>query len=396
MNAAGAAGNAMKVLMLAPWFSVHATRPLNWLLENGCEVTFVDHGNPYPEPRDGYHFLPYPTPRGTRYYRRLGRRIAGRLGLWTVLFQLRRLSWRLKPDIVHLHWVDERACQCVQAGLRPLVLSIWGSDINYHFEPACDPARRRAIGRALAGADLILADAPDMPEKCARLAGKPVRTELLSLGINTDKFRPGYADEARGWRERLNVPEGARVLFSMRAMHQHYGHHIILETFAQARPRLDTESVLVFKTYNRKRYPESEAFEAELRRRAAELGIDRHVRWMDEVPSAQLPGLYAFADAIINYPSHDGFPVTFLEAAACERPVITHRLPSYVGTFAEKHFHLVEPGNPAELADAIAEVLNEAPARRAPRLAQARQIVRQQHDESVCINRLLQLYRSLL
>ena len=64
---------------------------------------------------------------------------------------------------------------------------------------------------------------------------------------------------------------------------------------------------------------------------------------MEEVPFAQLPEIYALADVIINYPSMDTLPVTFMEAAACERPVVTSRLPSYMGTFAERYFLMVEP-----------------------------------------------------
>jgi len=114
------------------------------------------------------------------------------------------------------------------------------------------------------------------------------------------------------------------VLLSIRGLMPTYGHHLILEAFAQARPRLNATSILVFKTL-----AAVKEYEAQLHRRAEELGVDQWVRWLADVPFAQMPAVYALADLIVNYPAMDAFPVTFMEAAACGRPVITCRLPSY-------------------------------------------------------------------
>ena len=381
--------------MLASWPSIHSQRPLNWLLENGCDVVFVDRKNPYPEGRDRYQFLPYPGPRGTRYYGRLGPRVASRFGLWTVALQLRLLWRRIRPDVVHLHWVNRHAYHCVKAGLRPLVLSVWGSDINRHFLPAADPEYRRIIGQALAHADLVIVDAQGMAEKCALLAGCEIRTELLHLGVNTKTFRPGYGQAANEWRRRLAVPGDAKVLLSIRIWRPQYGHHVILEAFSQALPRLQTDCVLVFKIYPISSH-DSTAYEIELRRRAEQLGIARWVRWMEEVTFAQLPEIYAFADVIVNYPSMDTFPVTFLEAAACERPVISIRLPSYQGTFAERYFRMVEPGEVTDLANAIVELINQPSGQTARLLSEARRVVEQEYNESIYIQRLLDIYREFV
>ena len=65
-----------------------------------------------------------------------------------------------------------------------------------------------------------------------------------------------------------------------------------------------------------------------------------------------------------------------MEAAACERPVVTSRLPSYLGTFAERYFFMVEPENIIALADALAKVVNDdAATQRATLMAEARKVV---------------------
>lgn len=386
----------MKILMIAPGHSIHSKRPLIWLLENGFDVTFVDSTNPYPEGRDRYQFIPYPIPRGRRYYKMVGERIASWLSLWTIVIQLRVLWHRVRPDITHVHWVDRRAYHCVKAGLRPLVLSAWGTDINRHFLPDANPENCRIIGQTLAYADRVIVETPFMAERCDLLAGREVNTEVLVLGVNTKLFQPGYDRAAIEWRRKLAVPTDSRVLLSPRGWAKLYGHHLILEAFSQARPRLKANAVLAFIVYNRSSYSESIAYKAELRRRVEELGIAQWVRWIDEVPMARLPEIYAFADVIINFPAMDSFPFTFLEAAACKRPVISCRLPSYRDTFAERYFRMVELGSIVELADAIVEEVNKDPAQRTRFLSEARRVVEREYDESIYIKRLLNIYRKLV
>ncbi len=387
----------MKILMIAPGNSIHSKRPLDLLLENGCNVIFVDSINPYPEGRDRYLFLSYPGPRGMSYYKILGEKITGRLMFWSVVLQLWLIWMRVRPDVVHVHWVDYRAYHCVMARLRPLVLSVWGTDINQYYLPGADTEKLSTIRKALAKADTVIVDAQIMYSKCAHLAKCEIHTELLHLGVDTRVFRTGYRDAVFEWRRRLAIPPYAKVLFSMRAFDQRYNHHIILDAFAQAQPRFKTNAILIFKTYNQKYYAGSVEYKIHLYRRAEELGIGGSLRWMEEVPFAQLPEIYALADVIINYPSLDTFPVTFMEAAACERPAVTSRLPSYLGTFAEQYFYMVEPENITALADALVKIVNDNDAtQRGALIAEARKVVENEYDESVYIKQLLHIYRKLV
>jgi glycosyltransferase involved in cell wall biosynthesis len=136
-------------------------------------------------------------------------------------------------------------------------------------------------------------------------------------------------------------------------------------------------------------------YEKEMREVEKKFGVDQVVRWMDEVPLNQLPGIYSFADVILNYPSIDAFPLTFLEAAACECPVISCRLPAYAGTFSEEYFKLVSPNGLSELSEAIVEFVNQNRAADHGRLAELRRIVCRDHDERIVAERLLDIYLQL-
>jgi glycosyltransferase involved in cell wall biosynthesis len=97
----------------------------------------------------------------------------------------------------------------------------------------------------------------------------------LTFGVDTKVFHPGYREAAIELRRRLDIPPDATILLSIRGLRPTYGHHLILEAFAQAYPRLNAASILVFKTL-----AAVESYEAELRRRAEDLGISQSVRWL--------------------------------------------------------------------------------------------------------------------
>src|SRR5947209_2461077 len=126
----------MKVMKIAPWYSIHSIRPLNWLLKYGHEVIFVGSKDPNPESRERYRFIPYPFARGARVYRKiLGPKRGDRVVDWMLASLLHRIWRGARPDIVHVHYVDQCAYHCAKGGLSPLLLTVWGSDINQHFYP---------------------------------------------------------------------------------------------------------------------------------------------------------------------------------------------------------------------------------------------------------------------
>ena len=384
--------------MVAPLDENHSFRPLNCLLKRGCAVVFMSYFNPFPEGQEGFKFIRFPKPRGGRVFPKLlGQKFGSRLFRlleWTTVLRLKVLYRRIRPAIVHVHWVDEHAYYYMKAGLRPLVLTVWGSDINIHFLPDTDPIARHRVGEALACADLILIDSADMHKKCAKLAGHVVPTKLFTLGIDIAMFRPGYAQAALEWRSKLNIPAEATVLLSNRGWKPLYRHDCILEAFAQAMPRLNSKAILVFKIL-KKKGTDQDLYEKEMRGQAEQLGVTRMVRWMAEVPMNLLPELYSFADVILNYPSMDAFPVTFLESAACECPVISCRLPAYVDTFADEYFHLVSPDNLSELSEAIVDFVNHKREPDRERLTELRRIMCRDYDEKKVSDRLIEIYSKL-
>ena len=86
------------------------------------------------------------------------------------------------------------------------------------------------------------------------------------------------------------------------------------------------------------------------------------MRFLGRVPDEDLPDLYSAA-VVFAYPSrYEGFGLPPLEALACGTPVVCSNrasLPEVVGDAALQ----VDPTNPADLAAALARLLDDAPLR---------------------------------
>jgi glycosyltransferase involved in cell wall biosynthesis len=220
-----------------------------------------------------------------------------------------------------------------------------------------------------------------------------VQCEIVPLGIDTDKFCPGYREAASGWRKKLQIPDSAKVVVSIRAFTRLYSHDLILKAFGLAQRKLAGGSILVFRLYY---HDPSDSYQQEIIKQAESFGVARFIRWMPAVPYERMPEVYALSDLLVNYPTMDAFPVSFIEAAACERAVVSCALPAYHGTFAENFFHMVPPGDEERLAEAMADELQIESPERSSKLARARRVVQRDYDETGSASKLLNLYQRVL
>ena len=90
--------------------------------------------------------------------------------------------------------------------------------------------------------------------------------------------------------------------------------------------------------------------------------LHKHVRFFGFVPDKTLASLYRLASVFVFPSLYEGFGLPPLEAMAAGTPVITSNvssLPEVVGDAAI----LIDPYEPAEIADAMRRVLSDEPLR---------------------------------
>lgn len=81
---------------------------------------------------------------------------------------------------------------------------------------------------------------------------------------------------------------------------------------------------------------------------------------------ADLPALYSAADLYLYPSNQEAFPIPLTEAMACGTPIVTSRV-NGLAEIAGEAAALVDPGDPADIADAAVRLLNDA-AERAERV----------------------------
>ena len=124
-----------------------------------------------------------------------------------------------------------------------------------------------------------------------------------------------------------------------------------------------------------------------------ELGLDGKVTFFGW--KRDLAAVYGDLDVVVNASRNEGTPVALIEALAAARPVVATRVggtPDLLGE--DERGRLVPPGEPAALARAILETLDQSEAARARALA-GREHVLARHSADRLVRDVDALYREL-
>jgi hypothetical protein len=371
------------VLLLAPGGSIHSRRFLDWLQRAGCQVIFLDAARPANLNEASSRYLPWPRVNARR---RWAKRLAG---LQRYLF-LRQVNAHFCPDITHIHYLDNRLYEAARAGLPRRVITCWGSDVNRHFQPGASPEAARRAGASLRRAAHVFADAADVLEKCVRLAGCALPSSLLLFGVDTGKFNP-HSPGAADWRQELDIPAEALVVVSIRSFLPQYRQAEIVATFAAAREELDAPAYLLLKPY-----AADEGYLHAVQTQAEGTSVTPWLRWLEYIPDERMPGLYALADLVLNYPRQDAFPVSFMEAAASGALVVSNLLPAYTGWGLEDFSFFAAGEDLNAFTVEIRRALSISSETRSERRTLARRWALDYADERACLDKVMRTYADLM
>lgn len=112
----------------------------------------------------------------------------GRAGYLLTVPLLQRLCARLRPAVVHAHYLTSYGFVAAAARLRPLVVTAWGSDVL--LSPQESVASRWLTGVALRNADEVTTVAAHMNAGVIAMGAAASRVTVLPFGVDTDLFKP--------------------------------------------------------------------------------------------------------------------------------------------------------------------------------------------------------------
>ena len=215
-----------------------------------------------------------------------------------------------------------------------------------------DKGMRVLVPWAVRRSHRVVADSHSTRADLIALLGlSPERIDVVPLGLGALAREQPAAE--RDVRERFALGE-RRVALSLSAKRPHK--NLIALIGALARLPAERRPVLVLPGYPTEH-------EAELRARAAALGLDADVRFPAWVSSAELEGLWAIARAFVFPSLYEGFGLPVLEAMARGVPVACSEassLPEVAGDAAL----LFDPRDECQIAGALARLLDDEELRR--------------------------------
>lgn len=306
--------------------SVHNRRWLRYFAQRGYEVHLILYHKPPTQKLDGV-IVHDPTPR-------FG--IRGLLHLERIL-KIRRIIRRIKPDILHCHYIGNAGWWGALSGFHPLVLTAMGSDVLPKAGAYDGLLRRIMTPYTIRKADLITAGAQYTLDALKPFARKETPLCLIRRGVDFAVFYP--CTSPSDLRKSRFIGDEFKVILSPRSLRPLYN----IDTIVKAIPLVLKEiphTIFVFIDFGAQ---DSPAYKKSLIAQIKALGISESVKFIKEVKHKKMPDLYNMADIVVSVPISDSQPSTLFEAMACSRPIVASDLPCYNDLFKENEAALLVP-----------------------------------------------------
>lgn len=297
----------------------------------------------------------------------------GRIGYFLAIPRLRALARRLRPEIVHAQYVTSYGFLAAAAGLRPLVVTAWGTDVL--ISPKESMVLRSLASFAVRRADAVTTVAQHMNAAVAAL-GVPIDSvSAVPFGVDTRHFVPPPVGRPESPPLRLICTRNFGPIYSV---------HTLVDALRMVRERgLALRVDLVGEGPLR----------SELQAQVTRCGLDAEVTFHGHVDHATLARLLADAHLFVTPALSDGNNVSLNEAMACGSFPIATDIPANA-QWIEHGVNglLYPPGDVSRLADAIQQAADDL-ALRHRASALNRQIVETRADWRVCVARMEETYR---
>jgi glycosyltransferase involved in cell wall biosynthesis len=207
-------------------------------------------------------------------------------------------------DVIDAHYFypdGVAAARLGQALKLPVVITGRGSDLTLAPET---PKLRAQIHWAAHEASALVTVCEDLRRKLVGLGAPEARTLVLRNGVDLQRFTPVDRDAAR---VALGV-EGF-VLLSVGSLIARKGHDLTIEALTR-----HPDCTLLIAGQGPMR--------GELEALAHRQGVADRVRFLGEIPHADLSTVYSAADVMVLASSREGWANVLLESMACGTPVL--------------------------------------------------------------------------
>jgi glycosyltransferase involved in cell wall biosynthesis len=301
----------------------------------------------------------------------------GRLGYFFAIPALQRLTKILKPDVIHAQYITSYGFLTAWAGLRPMVLTAWGTDVL--ISPRQSRLMRWLASYAVRHADAVTTVAQHMNPAVVELGVSLDSVSAVPFGVDTERFKP-----------LLNGQKSSRKylrLISTRNFAPIYSVETLIDAVAKCAShglRLDVDLV------------GDGVLRNALQHQVEAAGLSDSFTFHGHVNHERLTELLADADIFVSSALSDGNNVSLNEAMACACYPIATNIPANAQWIEDgKNGLLYASGDSDALADCIERASKNDLSRETAGFLN-RKIVEQRADWRVCVDQMTKTYEFVI
>ncbi|WP_227394323.1 glycosyltransferase [Jeotgalibacillus aurantiacus] len=275
-------------------------------------------------------------------------------GIWALHNLLYLLTNGKKTDIVHAHYLFPSGVFAMlykKLFKTRMIVTSHGGDLDKMAR--ISPVIHSMTKKILHESDRAIAVGHQLHETMLQEFKVPEeKTLLLNMGVDRSVFKPSDKNESKG---KLGWSENSRNLLFVGNMIEQKGLLDLIAAADQLKQSGDFEQTSIHLIGANK----SPAFLSRLQSEISKRNLDDVVRYVGTKNQQEIAVWMSASDAFI-LPSHiEGFGLVALEAMSCGTPVIASRTGGLPYLLDQESGHLIEPKNPASLAEGVRTLLND-------------------------------------
>lgn len=300
---------------------------------------------------------------------------AGRAAYFLCAPQLNHFVQQFQPDVVHAHYLTSYGALAALAGVRPLIVTAWGSDLLP--VPTTTRAHGWAARRAITGADFVTVVADHMKSAAIAHGADANRIDTVPFGVDMSLFTPAPV------RHERDTP----LIVCTRNFDDVYRVDTIIA--AVARLKADGRPC-------RCQLIGDGPLRRSLERMARRAGVGAEVEFLGPCTPPRIAATLASADVFVSPAISDGNNVSLTEALACGTfPVATDIAANRQWIEDGVTGFLYSPGNADSLTHALTRALASPPVRQQAARRNV-ELVRQKANWDVSVVHMRALYRRVI
>lgn len=329
----------IKVLFLATANNIHTVKWVN-SLSDFFEIHLVyckGHGESINkiDKRVILHELKYKAP----------------LGYYLNAMQLRKIFREVSPNLINVHYASGYGTLVRVAKIKPVLLSIWGSDI-YDF-PTESFIKKKILEKNVRHADAIASTSIVMAEELKRQV-KNIKQDIYitPFGVDIERFK-NYNIERK--EKEFNIG-------NIKALEEKYGIKYAILAVKQLIEKLEKNGRKEEADSIRMNIYGDGSQKTELQNLINENGLEKVVFLKGKIPNEEVPkalnDLDVFcATSVLN---SESFGVAVVEAMACEIPIVATDVDGFCEVMEnEVTGYIVEKKNINKIAEALENLFND-------------------------------------